>query len=56
MTAADEAIDKYRMLNQAPGFKKAMLDQKHSLETEFAQMPGAPAAGVRRRRHGRAAR
>jgi hypothetical protein len=42
MTAADEAIDKYRMLNQAPGFKKAMLDQKHSLETEFAHAPGVP--------------
>ena len=42
MTAADEAIDKYRMLNKAPGFKKAMLDQKHALETEFARMPGPP--------------
>ena len=42
MTAADEAIDKYRMLNQAPGFKKAMLDQKHALETEFAHIPGPP--------------
>jgi hypothetical protein len=42
LTAADVAIDKYRMLNQAPGFKKAMLDQKHSLETEFAHQPGPP--------------
>ncbi|HEX5589697.1 MAG TPA: PH domain-containing protein [Candidatus Limnocylindrales bacterium] len=42
LTAADVAIDRYRMLNQAPGFKKAMLDQKHSLETEFAHMPGPP--------------
>lgn len=42
LTAADVAIDKYRMLNQAPGFKKAMLDQKHSLETEFARLPGPP--------------
>ena len=42
MTAADEAIDKYRMLNKAPGFKKAMLDQKHALETEFARIPGPP--------------
>ena len=42
MTAAEEAIDKYRMLNKAPGFKKAMLDQKHALETEFAHIPGPP--------------
>jgi hypothetical protein len=42
LTAADVAIDRYRMLNQAPGFKKAMLDQKHSLETEFAHLPGPP--------------
>ncbi|HET9436249.1 MAG TPA: PH domain-containing protein [Candidatus Limnocylindrales bacterium] len=42
LTAADVAIDRYRMLNQAPGFKKAMLDQKHALETEFAHMPGPP--------------
>ena len=42
LTAADVAIDKYRMLNQAPGFKKAMLDQKHALETEFAHLPSPP--------------
>jgi hypothetical protein len=42
LTAADVAIDKYRMLNKAPGFKKAMLDQKHALETEFAHIPGPP--------------
>ena len=42
LTAADVAIDKYRMLNKAPGFKKAMLDQKHALETEFAHVPGPP--------------
>ncbi|TAJ99297.1 MAG: hypothetical protein EPO36_12295 [Chloroflexota bacterium] len=42
LTAADVAIDRYRMLNKAPGFKKAMLDQKHSLETEFAHIPGPP--------------
>ena len=42
LTAADEAIDKYRMLNQAPSFKKAMLDQKHALETEFAHLPSPP--------------
>ena len=48
LTAADEAVDKYRMLNRAPGFKKAMLDQKHALEGEYAHMPGPPlrAAGA----------
>ncbi len=42
LTASEEAIDRYRMLNKAPGFKKAMLDQKHILETEFAYVPGPP--------------
>ncbi|HSO30352.1 MAG TPA: PH domain-containing protein [Candidatus Sulfomarinibacteraceae bacterium] len=42
LTAADVAIDKFRMLDNAPGFKKAMLDEKHSLETEFAHQPGPP--------------
>jgi hypothetical protein len=42
LTAADVAIDRFRMLNGAPGFKKAMLDQKHALETEFAHLPGPP--------------
>jgi len=42
LTAAEVAIDRYRMLNKAPGFKKAMLDQKHTLETEFARVPGPP--------------
>lgn len=42
LTAADVAIDRYRMLNEAPGFKKSMLDHKHALETEFARMPSPP--------------
>jgi hypothetical protein len=48
LTAADEAVDKYRMLNRAPSFKKAMLDQKHALEGEYSHMPGPPlrAAGA----------
>lgn len=48
LTAADVAIDRYRMLNAAPGFKKAMLDQKHALETEFTRLPSPPlrAAGT----------
>jgi len=42
LTASEEAIDRYRMLNKAPGFKKSMLDQKHALETEFARVPSPP--------------
>src|SRR5579859_5688751 len=32
LTASDSAIDQFRMLRQAPTFKKVMLDQKHDLE------------------------
>lgn len=42
LTAADTAIDHYRMLQDAPGFKKSMLDQKHLLETELMRAPSAP--------------
>lgn len=42
LTAADVAIDRYRMLADAPGFKKAMLDQKHLLEMEQTRMPSPP--------------
>jgi PH (Pleckstrin Homology) domain-containing protein/putative oligomerization/nucleic acid binding protein len=51
LTAADVAIDRYRMLAGAPSFKKAMLDQKHSLEMEVGRSmapamraPSAPSA------------
>jgi uncharacterized membrane protein YdbT with pleckstrin-like domain len=37
LTAADVAIDRYRMLAGAPNFKKAMLDQKHALELEVGR-------------------
>ena len=37
LTAADTAIDRYRMLAGAPGFKKAMLDHKHTLELEVGR-------------------
>jgi hypothetical protein len=39
LTAADTAIDRYRMLRGAPSFKKTMLDQKHALEMEVVRMP-----------------
>ena len=49
LTAADVAIDQYRMLNRAPSFKREMINQKHALEMEFAyrQPPSPPfRAGV----------
>jgi hypothetical protein len=36
LTAADTAMDSYRMLNRAPSFKREMLNQKHALEMEFS--------------------
>ncbi len=43
LTAAEGAIDRYRMLHQAPGFKREMLNQKHALETEFSyRLPPSP--------------
>jgi Bacterial PH domain/Short C-terminal domain len=43
LTAADVAIDRYRMLNRAPAFKREMLNQKHELEGEFSRpMPSPP--------------
>jgi len=45
LTAADVAIDRYRMLNQAPAFKKVMLDMKHELEQELGRVPNPPARG-----------
>jgi hypothetical protein len=43
LTAADTAIDHYRMLDKAPMFKREMLNQKHELEGEFSRpMPSPP--------------
>jgi hypothetical protein len=39
LTAADAAIDRYRMLADAPGFKRQMLDAKHQLEMEYSYRP-----------------
>jgi hypothetical protein len=35
LTAAEQAVDRYHMLNSPREFKKTMLAQKHNLETEF---------------------
>jgi hypothetical protein len=35
LTAAEQTVDRYHMLNSPKEFKKTMLTQKHALETEF---------------------
>lgn len=44
LTAADQAVDRYYMLNSPKEFKKVMLTQKHNLETEFVygRQPSPP--------------
>jgi Bacterial PH domain/Short C-terminal domain len=42
LTAADIAVDRYRMLNRAPQFKRMMLNEKHELEGEFGRPFPAP--------------
>ncbi|MES2208989.1 MAG: PH domain-containing protein [Chloroflexota bacterium] len=43
MTASEDSVDRYRMLDQAPRFKKVMLDEKHRLEMDLVRIPGPPA-------------
>jgi len=44
LTATDQAVDRYRMLDAAPAFKRTMLNQKSALEQEYARpmMPSPP--------------
>jgi hypothetical protein len=42
LTAAEQEVDHYKMLNQAPTFKKEMLNQKHALESDLVRMPSPP--------------
>lgn len=44
LTASEEAVDRYRMLNQAPAFKREMLNQKQALERDYqrASLPPSP--------------
>ena len=43
LTASDVAVDRYRMLNRAPQFKREMLNQKHDLEGEYGRpLPSPP--------------
>src|SRR5688572_13969523 len=42
LTAADQAIDSYRMLNGPKEFKRVMLNQKHGLEMEYQGVRPSP--------------
>jgi hypothetical protein len=42
LTAAEESVDRYRMLAQVQLFKRTMLDEKHKLEQEAFQIPAPP--------------
>jgi hypothetical protein len=43
LTASETTVDDFKMLNDAPGFKKTMLNAKYALEREVAApMPGPP--------------
>ncbi len=43
LTASDTTVDDFKMLNDAPGFKKTMLNAKYALEREVAApMPSPP--------------
>ena len=53
LTAADTAIDRYRMLNHATAFKKTMMTAKHELQTaergdgdDYAATPRAKVAAT----------
>ena len=42
LTAAEESVDKYRMLSQVQQFKRTMLDEKFKLEQEAFRIPAPP--------------
>ena len=42
LTAAEQSVDRYRMLSQAQTFKRTMLDEKHMREQEAFQIPAPP--------------
>ncbi len=42
LTAAEDAVDRYHLLRDPKAFKKTMLTQKHTLETEFMYGGGRP--------------
>jgi hypothetical protein len=42
LTANEESVDQYRMLQNAPTFKKEMLNQKHQAEQDMIRVPSPP--------------
>ena len=42
LTANEESVDQYRMLQNAPTFKKEMLNQKHQAEQDMVRVPSPP--------------
>jgi len=42
LTAAEQSVDHYKWLNQAPTFKKEMLNQKNNLEMDVRYVPSPP--------------
>jgi Bacterial PH domain/Short C-terminal domain len=46
-TASESGIDRLRMLRDAPGFKRAMLDSKHELGLELSGAKPMPAPAYR---------
>jgi Bacterial PH domain/Short C-terminal domain len=42
LTANEDSVDRYKWLNDAPGFKKTMLDQKNNLEMDMRHVPSPP--------------
>lgn len=42
LTASESAIDRFRLLRDAVGFKRTMLNQKHLLERDLAFRPSPP--------------
>ena len=47
LTAADEGIERFRMIRDPIEFKKAMLDAKHEYEIDMNRMPGATSPPIR---------
>ena len=50
LTAADAAVDDFKMLSDAVNFKKQMLNAKHALEREIGGPDAEPAAPRSERR------
>jgi hypothetical protein len=47
LTAAETGVERFRMIRNPVGFKKAMLDAKHEYERDMAGTPMAPSPPLR---------